>query len=361
MCVGSHYECVRPAMMDMYHATGVSEVALTLSATNTPVTMRPFAFAPVMLLVAVSDAQNLVPNSGFEAYSICPDLYNQMDYSTGWSAYRGSPDYFNSCDSSGIVGVPNNFAGNQSAADGEAYAGVLAWSLGVEDEREYLGAELIAPLVPGIPVYISFKISGATGGSQNDFRWTCNGGGVLFTMSPYSQSDPLPIPNNGALYTSSAPLDTLNWTEVNGIYVPDSTYQYVTLGNLLSDNLLTLEEFNPAGNDNRVYLLFDDVCVSLEAATCHIEESVAKNILAIPMVSPNPFSNETVVRWHEGMPGMDIWLTDIMGRRVWSTHTQEGQTSFRIDGSVLAGGAYLLMGGSFEGLFPITKIFRVSP
>ena len=69
------------------------------------------------------EAQNLVPNYSFETFSTCPFSAGQIYYAPPWvDPTTTSSDYYNSCASMG-TDVPVNWAGNQSAKDGNAYAG----------------------------------------------------------------------------------------------------------------------------------------------------------------------------------------------------------------------------------------------
>ena len=100
-----------------------------------------YLFLSTLLFFLVQDsfAQNLVPNPSFEDTVSCPDNLAQIDKAVGWSSYRITPDYFNSCSSASAfpsVSVPSNQWGTQSAKTGNAYAGLITYSL-VTNEREY--------------------------------------------------------------------------------------------------------------------------------------------------------------------------------------------------------------------------------
>src|SRR5688572_26019825 len=74
------------------------------------------------------NGQNLLSNSSFETYSACPFYVSQLSFANGWySPTDGTPDYFNSCaDPVTFMNVPDNQFGNQSAFEGNAYAGFYA-------------------------------------------------------------------------------------------------------------------------------------------------------------------------------------------------------------------------------------------
>ena len=131
-------------------------------------------------------SQNLVPNPSFEQYTSCPDNYCQIHRASGWEAWGYSPDYFNSC---GIypwspVSVPYNDIGFQFASTGNAYAGFFAYdslnssSCGLC--REYIGMQLVSPLVIGQKYYVNFKVSLA-----DIANFAVDKIGILFSTTSY--------------------------------------------------------------------------------------------------------------------------------------------------------------------------------
>lgn len=307
-------------------------------------------------------AQNLVPNPSFEEYIECPNLWNQMERATGWSAYRGTPDYLNACNEGGMASVPLNFAGNRYAADGEAYAAIIALELGGPPNwREHLGGELITPLIPDLPVFLSFKVIMATDGIQDDCRYSVDGVGMRFTMEPYAQNNNFPLPNDAAIHLTTAPLDMTEWTMVSGVYVPDSAYRYIVLGGFFNDDLITPVQFNPNGNIDRAFAFIDDICVSYDPAECGGVTSLPEHSQMRLRAFPNPFTSDLRVSLDgPARSGMEIWLQDLLGRRVWSGRVQAGQDSFTIDGTRLPEGLYVISGENLLEL-PSVVVVRVSP
>src|ERR1700740_3594612 len=101
---------------------------------------------------------NLVPNPSFEDTVGCPQGQDEIDKSIGWSSYRYTPNYFNSCDQSNYISVPDNFAGYQFAASGNAYSGFVAYLshtlVGVNNFREFIGHSLFSPLSIGTKYFV---------------------------------------------------------------------------------------------------------------------------------------------------------------------------------------------------------------
>ena len=75
-----------------------------------------------------ANAQNLVPNSGFEIFKKCPEDYitrYRKELIPGWyMPTLGTADYFNMC-AKIRVGVPKNFMGYCLPKDGVAYSGLI--------------------------------------------------------------------------------------------------------------------------------------------------------------------------------------------------------------------------------------------
>jgi hypothetical protein len=279
------------------------------------------------LSITRSQAQNLVPNGSFEEYTQCPDFLNQMNRATGWSRYHRSPDYFNSClvnglPGGGIVGVPSNVAGWQLASTGIGYAGALVWeepSESVANQREHLGATLLAPLQIGVPVYISFKVSVAVDGSQIRPRFSASGAGLRFTTTPYLQDWPPIVPNQAALSMSTIPVDTAIWYDVSGVYIPDSAYECVVLGNFFDDSITSVVQIDPTGNGDLAYVYFDDVCVTYDPNGCDFSLSTEESRIG-PSVRAS-YSSSTQTLTVHGDEELDVQLNlslfDVLGRAIW--------------------------------------------
>jgi len=213
---------------------------------------------------------NLVPNPSFEDYSQCPTTDGQLGLATGWIKFKSNPDYQNACDISNIVGVPRNMWGYQPAASGQAYAGMISFSFSGNQTtsfREYIGIQLISPLIPGTKYYVSLKVSPTIANSPviGSNKYVNNKMGVLFTVS---SSANLPIPNFAHVYTDSIVSDTSAWSSITSSFVADTNYKYVVVGNFFDDNLTSYTALNPSGMWDMSYYYIDDVCVSTDSSEC---------------------------------------------------------------------------------------------
>ncbi len=121
--------------------------------------MRTVAVLLCIVSCHFTSAQNLVPNPGFEEFTVCPGSYSRKkeDFRLHhwYSANEGTPDAYNAC-SNGEGDVPYNWAGVSEAYEGSGYAGIYLWFYG-KNFREYLQCRMDAPLVKDTIYLVSFR------------------------------------------------------------------------------------------------------------------------------------------------------------------------------------------------------------
>lgn len=293
---------------------------------------------------------------------MCPDALNQINQAIGWSRYRGSPDYFHACDDGGLTDVPNNMVGYQVAATGSGYAGVITWTSNSPNNREHFGTMLSEPLQIGIPVYVSFKLSPTTGGliADHNMIWTASGAGLRFTMDQYLQNQAEPLSNNSAIHMPFVPLDTVNWYQVSGVFVPDSAYEHVVLGNFYDESQVITEILNLNGTYMSAYVYFDDICVSYEAEYCNIKTNLVSNNASDFVVFPNPFDKQITIKFSKlNTYDLDYHLLDLQGRLVMNGSISTGSGSFEVNATSLKAGSYILKLITPMGALPPVVLIRV--
>ena len=232
--------------------------------------MQKIIFIFSFLLIAnFSFAQiNLVPNPSFEDTVFCPWAENQLPYY--WTCFGGSPDYLNGCSSA--LNVPNTPTGFHPAHNGVGMIGVFNYvnpnSSGWPDYREFVGAQLISPLVIGEKYYMSFFMSfgQVLPASLVSNKIGSDKLGIKFSTIPYSETTP-PVLNNFAhLFTDSIYTDTAQWVKISGSFIADSAYSYVILGNFFDEaNTDTLYFGGPNYYTFTSYYFIDDICVSTDS------------------------------------------------------------------------------------------------
>ena len=316
-----------------------------------------FAFACLLVGASVG-AQNLVPNPSFEDYTECPDFWSQTERATGWSAYRQSPDYFNACEPTGYWGVPHNVAGFQNAATGNAYCGMITYALPTV-YREHVGAELLAPLEPGVPVNISFRVVSAS--SDLQVGYVASGFGVLFTMQPYYITDQVPLPDRAALFVDSPITDTVNWMMVSGTYIPDSAYQYIVIGGMFDDALIQVDTFNVNALGGVAWVYVDDVCVSMDLGECLTGNGFDPQRRSSAIrIFPNPVENALFVEGLDAYTSDNAWIeiTDILGRQLLPRQELENSTRTMIAMENLPLGSLLIRIRGDNGLIKETLVIH---
>lgn len=183
-----------------------------------------------LLLSGVMMGQSLVTNGSFETYSTCPSSAAQISYATGWYSACATPDYFNAC-GTGIVDVPANWCGTQSARTGNAYGRILDYGYSV-NYREYMQTQLSSTLVAGSTYLIQYYVSLcdnqqiAHNGPEGYISTTAISTGTVFTMAPH-------------IYNTTAITDKTNWVLVQGYYTAAGGERYLTLGQFQDDSYLS--------------------------------------------------------------------------------------------------------------------------
>jgi hypothetical protein len=295
-------------------------------------------------------SQNLVPNWSFEDTTTygCPVNLGDIDNSCiGWSSAKGSPDYFNTCNQDSVsisrLSVPSNFIGVQNASTGNAYAGFLTY-IGTPNiyEREWIKSKLDTPLTIGTKYYISFKVSLA-----DSVNCATNNIGVLFTtISMYYQIN-APLNNFTHFNYNTVITDTSGWTTISGIFIADSSYQYVMIGNFY-DYSLTDSIYYPNRpvsywlDSSRcfAYYYIDDIeiCDSSLCNPLMIEDNeILKNTIYI---YPNPTKNNITVNNPE-RKNIKIKIYNLLGALL-SEYELQNSATIKLNNLILPQGIYIV-------------------
>lgn len=208
-------------------------------------------------------AQNLVPNPGFESFRLCPSELGNFHEDVGsWTCPTdGSTDFFHRC--SQKMGAPENFNGAESTFEGDGYAGFYAYAPG--NYREYLQVRLTSPLKAGVTYSLSFNVSLA---ERSDFA--IREFGVLFSNRELS----VPIKQNlSKKYWYAYPEneyhyleirqpgyfnETDGWVRVETQFEARGTEQYLILGNF-RENRKTLKKSTGRSSNKGAYYYVDMV------------------------------------------------------------------------------------------------------
>jgi hypothetical protein len=326
--------------------------------------MRFVLFILLVLCGTVGAAQNLVPNGSFEEYTQCPSHNGQIDFATGWVGYYASPDYFNACNTNDSVGVPANGMGYQTAADGYAYAGAITYEVGAPTYRECFRAQLLEPLQIGVPVYLSMKVSPGGFGLEHDnsVQWASKNIGMRFCTIALDVTNQTVIPNAAAIHLDQVLTDTATWTTVSGMYVPDSAYDYVMIGNFFADSLSAPTLLDPNGGLSGAYAFVDEVCVSYDPLECDQGSGITEHQAPVLLIAPNPCGSEARVFIHPASrKDLNLQLIDREGRLCWRGRFPAGESQVTIPMSALAAGVYSLQAENPAGVLRPAVLIHVSP
>ena len=283
----------------------------------------------LFMLPFLSFAQNLVPNPSFELTDTCPYTtgFQTGDRPLYWRSWLNSPEYFHACaqpfdGADTLVGVPWNGWTFQEPYDGEAYAGFFAFSETIQ-YREYVGVELIDPLVIGETYLVSFRTNLAWEGSYWYTGGASNNVGLLFTMNSNAWSGvtgpSFAFRNYAHLSSSAIIADTVGWTFVSGSFTADSSYQYLVMGNFFDNSHTDVLAIPPGGGENAYYLI-DGICVSRQVG-CDGTGVMDLAGPRLPWTVFNPAAEAVRFAW-PGVPRFDVEVTDLAGRVVGTGSSQ---------------------------------------
>lgn len=315
--------------------------------------MRQLFYIVTALFYNFVHGQNLVQNPSFEDTLSCPNFLSEISSAKYWDGcgWVGSPDFFYKCaNSNSIVGVPDNWLGHQNPATGKGYAGIICYTSGSTNEREYIISKLTSTLVVGQRYYISFKVSKGddstlfSGSSTNKL-------GVRFRRFSCPQSQPTPsvafiYPDNFAhFYSNTIITDRLNWTAISGSFIADSAYQYIVLGNFFK-NAQTNVVYPGSTTNNGGYASYyyiDDVCVSSSSITCmQLSNVLQENKIDVESVIlfPNPNKGYLQLMSKESKPITILIIENLQGEKL--KVIDDVSENSVIDISTLENGIYII-------------------
>jgi hypothetical protein len=213
----------------------------------------------ILVLFSTADmavGQNLVPNPSFETFSSAPTSFGQITNASPWYSVNGSSDLFHTSASSGSVGIPANYFGNQAARTGSAYSGIAYSSS--NSYHELIGVPLTSALTVGQNYYFEAYVSAGEG----PYMYGTNNFGAYFTTSALSGT-PVVVPhvNHTSVITSYT-----TWTQVSGTFTPASAFTYMSLGNFYTPAATTWVNLGASGSIGSQYWFIEDVVVQLSTS-----------------------------------------------------------------------------------------------
>lgn len=293
--------------------------------------------------VCMAQAQNLVPNPSFEAYTQCPSNWSQVDRCVGWSDCSQSPDYLNRCSQGDSVGVPRNSFGYQEPFDGDAYMGCGTYVEGSPNYREVIQCTLNAPLVPGNLYHLSMRVVAQGVGNfyTTRCRYASSGIGMKFSIGPRTVQTLWP--GNVALFAQDVISDTLNWTIISGDLVADSAYTQLFIGCFIPDESLAIQVFDTAGTIAAAYVFVDAVCVQAGTTDCSFTTGVDERPRGTSAVRLAPSAELlNIYCAHPSASISSVALYDGAGRLCLTSQLPAGVVQHTLDIASLPPGIYLV-------------------
>lgn len=316
----------------------------------------------IMFTAGTFNAQNLVVNGSFDDYYTCPDDVSQIDRVMGWSAIIGSPDYFNACSDTLVSDVPVNGRGFQQAYDGDGYVGCGTYASSFL-VREPFQSQLAASMVPGQVYYLSMRVSPGGFGYIPSYTVGLASSGIGMRFSTVELDWSLDLLNNApALHLSTILQDTAQWITLSGWYIPDSAYQFVQIGNFLTDALTQSVVIDPGAASDAAYAFVDDVCVSATPGVCAIAEGapeLASNGIGLVVTHEG---GDIVLDWSGSVKvgEVEVMVVDAAGRAIWRSGAgRSGRAT--IQATLFSTGIHCVRAVSTDGTSLASKFMFLSP
>ena len=307
--------------------------------------------AAALLMAMGGRAQNLVRNGSFEEYTECPPSFGYWANVVGWiSPYTQSADYYNACASGIVCSVPLNYGGFQYPAGGDAYMGIITYSTAIL-YREVIATELTEALQPGVPTFVSYKVSSGGGGANinNTPTWAAKGPGANFFMQLPETSQPwlfsgwasYLFPNYAVIDMPGVLNDTVNWVTVSGAFVPDSAYTWLAIANYFENDLSQLELLDSTAQSNTAYAYVDEVCVSQVPGYCDGSTNVGSSDPPTIPVRWVTAEGSIYLDWGQ-LPITHVRIMDALGQTL-SQEKVDGRSQITIGLHGWSAGCYLVV------------------
>ncbi|MCD6064535.1 MAG: hypothetical protein K0R82_2446, partial [Flavipsychrobacter sp.] len=223
-------------------------------------------------------AQNVLLNSDFEQYINCPTGPAQVTINcSDWRAYTtlggpATPDYFNGCNTGFTVSVPNNFGGNQPAASGNAYVGLVIYDNGgTTNFREYVATSFPA-LTPGKPYEISMSVSLA-----DQSRYAADGLAVYFyDVGPATLNINGVVPVTPQIsFANYGPITNKGgWERLVDTLIADSTYDNLVIGSFLTNSATNADTVATTGSSYAYYFIDSVVLRPLDTLSINFTDDM---------------------------------------------------------------------------------------
>ncbi len=236
--------------------------------------MKKLIFVPIALLLSIAliaqdeewqeDPDNMVPNASFEKYEGKLKKPGQFDLIQDWTAGNEIiPDLYARDIKSDYVNIPKSMYGDQEPADGNAYAGIVAYGYRGRVPRSYVSTRMKTDMVEGQMYCIKFRVSLA-----ELAKYATNNIGVHFTKHEMEVKTKTSMIFEDYIISDDNPIVTeqSGWHLFCKIYQAKGFERYLTLGNFVEDDKLKTGKVKRSSEytqmqENMGYYFLDDVSV----------------------------------------------------------------------------------------------------
>ncbi len=210
-------------------------------------------------------AQNLVPNGGFEDFKSAPNSDGDMDIpgwfnpnptATGWP--NSTPDHLHS-KGSGNGNWKNSYFAELPPKAGQGYVGLVEYNPNKDDFREYVAVELTSPLEVGRTYTLTFYLAKGLGRYYGCEKAT--GFGIYLGEDRPLQDDSEPLRKFKPMFELPEAFGTKDWTEFTFTFEADKPHKYLMLGNFLKDKDQETDKFTDC-SDPFVITFLDEVSLT---------------------------------------------------------------------------------------------------
>lgn len=195
------------------------------------------------LLLNICNAQNLIPNPGFEEVHSCPTGLRQLDLAKNWTrANAGTPELFHSCGFRATI-LPNT---------GDGMAGVIF--LGISSSLvEYLQVELIDSLESGEEYEFSFFIR-----LSSSSLIGINKIGVYLSENTLREDRWVRFNNYPQIVFNEVADNSQSWRKFSAKFTAKGGEKFITIGNFFAKHYLTEKIVNKKATGRTSYYFLDD-------------------------------------------------------------------------------------------------------
>lgn len=255
-----------------------------------------------------------IENGDFESMVACPDYLSQIEQAVGWfDANKATADYLNACDDSDIVGVPENYFGEQSAHSGQGYAGIYVSETDGPIYREFIETALTSTLLPdhayALDLYVSLSEQSSC---------------IPSNLCVYLSSEPLlDTTTNGyltqysiirqqlCLNSDTAFANTNDWILLHFCFRATGDEHFLTIGN--NDPDYSSPCLHDMDGAFKAYLYIDDITLQdMPVNTIEMDTIICKGASVMVELAEHlllPINATPIVHWQDGPVGMSRTFT----------------------------------------------------